>query len=247
MAFVEYITKQGQEYLARMLKGEITLTYTKVAIGDGALPDGTEEEDMTGLVNKKVDLDIYSVTKSDENVVSITAIYDNTQMPSGFYFREKGVFVTDGTTEILFSYGNCGIYAEYISTPTEGVVEKQITSLYKGLMGTETEINITIRSGIYALHSEVQEAIDTANEAKKAVKSISILDYENDNVSSDTVFAEDGSKVTKRFTDGAVMETVFESDTKIVTTLTTSKQKVTKTTVFADDGSVNITTTKEDI
>ncbi len=157
MALIEYITDQGKEMLAQMLAGKVIISFTKVQMGDGTLSSGQSRKTMTALINVIEELSVYKTSISTDNVVSITAIFDNSSLTSGFYFREKGVFASDGTEEILFAYANAGSSAEYINSPTVELVEKQIVSLYTGQQDTETELHITIASGIYALTEDLEE------------------------------------------------------------------------------------------
>lgn len=150
MAMKEYLTDAGVELLGQMLAGKAKITFTKVEMGDGTMPAGVPKQQMTGLVNVKATLDVYSVTVDAENIVEVTANFNNAELTEGFYYREKGVYATDGTNEVLFTYSNSGSSAEYINPSSVEVIEKKIISLYKGLQDTEAIINITIKSGIYA-------------------------------------------------------------------------------------------------
>ncbi len=113
-------------------------------------------------MNMVKEISVYRVNVTEENVVQIMGIFDNSTITSGFYFREKGVFASDGTNEILFAYANSGTDAEYINPPTVESVEKQIISLYTNLQDTTTEININVASGIYALYDDLEEITDIA-------------------------------------------------------------------------------------
>lgn len=157
MSMVEYITDDGKEMLAQMLAGKITITFTKIQMGDGTLAIGQSRRTMTHLVNLIKELEVYRVKVTEENVVSIMGIFDNSDMTSGFWFREKGVFASDGINEVLFAYANAGDSAEYINPPTVESVEKQIISLYTNLQSTEKEVNINVVSGIYALNEDVEK------------------------------------------------------------------------------------------
>lgn len=174
MAMVEYITEQGQEMLAQSLAGKITITFTRIQMGDGTLAAGQSRKSMTALVNVLKEIPVYSVRKSDDNTVSIMGIFDNSELSEGFYFREKGIFASDGKEEILFAYANAGSSAEYINPPTTESVEKQIISLYKNLQDTDAEVHIAVVSGIYALDEDLQK-IRNEKADKSIVKSAILL------------------------------------------------------------------------
>jgi hypothetical protein len=73
-------------------------------------------------------------------------------LTAGFYYREKGVFASDGETEVLMFYMNSGDDAEWIEPPTVELVEKRIVSLYKG--SQEESYSISTKSGIYVTSEE---------------------------------------------------------------------------------------------
>ena len=153
---VEYITDDGKEMLSQMMSGNIKINFTKIQMGDGYLKVGQSKRSMTELVNLVKEVEIYRVNISNENVISIMGIFENTDITSGFFFREKGIYASDGNNEILFAYANDGDGAEYINPPTIESIEKQIISLITIFQDTETEIKINVYSGIYALYEDLE-------------------------------------------------------------------------------------------
>jgi hypothetical protein len=147
MAKTEYLTNEGQELLAQALAGTITLQFTKIQMGDGALSQGQSRRSRTSLVNVIEELAIDSVSVSADNVISVSGTFDNSSLTQGFYYREKGVFASDGTNEVLLFYANFGDQAEWIDPPSIELVEKRIISLYTG--DQEGTYNIQTKSGVY--------------------------------------------------------------------------------------------------
>lgn len=154
----EYLTDAGKDMLSRMLAGKVTIDFTKIQIGDGDLKTNQTITSMTELVNVVKTLDVQSVEVSEENTVIIKAVFDNNDLNTGFYFKEKGIWATDGRSEILFAYGNARSAAQYINPPTTELIEKQIISIYKTLQDVNTQINIKIKSGVYATQEDLEEA-----------------------------------------------------------------------------------------
>lgn len=165
----EYLTDAGKDMLSRMLSGKITINFTKIQMGDGDLKTNQTITSMIELVNVVKTLDIQSVEVSEENIVTIKAVFDNSDLKSGFYFKEKGVWATDGQSEILFAYGNARSAAQYINSSTVELVEKQIISIYKTLQDVNTQINIKLKSGVYATQEDLEE---TEKELQKQINEI---------------------------------------------------------------------------
>lgn len=160
----EYLTDAGRDMLAGMLAGENTIKYTKVQMGDGTLSTSQHYKKMTALVNVVATLDVDSVVVTSDNIVKVAAVFTNKELTSGFYYREKGIFATDGKKEVLFAYANSGSEAEWIEPPTVELVEKKIVSLYKEYQDTETELKIEVASGIYTTTDDFKIKTDEISE-----------------------------------------------------------------------------------
>lgn len=148
MGMVEYITDSGFDLLNRMLSGESKIKFTRVEMGDG-YPSELNYKKVKALAKPIVSLDVESVRVSENKTVKIAAIFDNTRLAEGFYYREKGIYATDGEKEILFSYANAREDAGFIDPPTVCMVEKKIISYMTQLQGTDGEVKIDVKSGIY--------------------------------------------------------------------------------------------------
>ena len=144
--FNEFLTTEGERLLAKSIAGTATITFTKIELGDG--DRGTASKNIDSLESKRMTLDIYSVQLSGDNHITITSILKSENIESGFYFREKAVYATDGTTEILFMYGTAGSLAEWIQHSTSSVFERTIRTIIAFSEGDK--INVTIQGGAYA-------------------------------------------------------------------------------------------------
>ncbi len=143
----EYITNQGYSLLSRMLSGECTIDFTRVEMGNGT-PTESDLKKITALAKTVCSVDVESVLIETDNTVDITATFTNTQIASEFYFKEKGVFATDGKKEILFSYAYTRD-PDLIPSYSEAFVEKRLKSICKQLQNTDAPLNIQVKSGIY--------------------------------------------------------------------------------------------------
>ena len=149
MAIREYLTEKGLDLLNRSLAGEATITFTKMQLGSGTMPENQKQSQMTALVEPQADLEIKSVLIGDDNTVNVTSMFNNTQLATGFYYKEKGVFATDGTTEVLFSYAylDAGEASWIPTSDVQGVVKKIVTG-YAQFQSTEGTVNVTVKAEI---------------------------------------------------------------------------------------------------
>lgn len=171
--FKEKLTTKGEQLLAKSLSGEAKITFTKIVMGDGEVSTALQKN-LTAVVHPVVTLGIESVIKSADNVINIKGVFTNENLTSGFYFREKGIYATDGTTEVLFMYGNNGSLSEWIQAPGDSVIEKVISSIIT--FSESDQINVTIQSGIYALQTDLEETNLNVSELNKNLGDIEELD-----------------------------------------------------------------------
>lgn len=96
------ITQNGQAYIAAALAGDITLTFTHMAISDHAYPAGTDLSELTSITSVQMTVEPASVWVQDD-VVGVRALFSNETVSTAYYIQTVGVYASDGTTEVLFS------------------------------------------------------------------------------------------------------------------------------------------------
>ena len=96
------LTEKGRELLAKGLSGE-TITFTKMAIGDGT--SLTSERERTELVNQITTLPILNINVKRNGTCEINALLTNKSVTTGFYIKELGIFAHgNDNIEILYAY-----------------------------------------------------------------------------------------------------------------------------------------------
>jgi hypothetical protein len=107
-------TNAGRTLLAKAITGT-ELHFTRVAVGDGTLPDGADIYEMTGLVHPVKELPISSIKVTTVGQATVTALLSNEGLQMGFFVREIGIFADDPDEgEILYAYTNAGGYPDYM-------------------------------------------------------------------------------------------------------------------------------------
>lgn len=101
------ITVQGLNVIAKLVAGSC-LEFTRIAIGDGAMPSDKTPLTVTDLTHKLFDVDINSVVNNNNGSATVMGVFSNTASETGFFYRELGLFAKDPDTqkEILYCYGN---------------------------------------------------------------------------------------------------------------------------------------------
>ena len=136
------LTNAGLTLLTNAQGGSDTITFTKMALGDGKVVD-ISVSTLTALVSQKAEMPIVSKKFVKSGTYQIGAYFSNENITTGFYWRETGIFAkgNDGK-EVLYCYVNVGDAPDYISVATDIRLEKYI---YQTLsVGNSTTINITV-------------------------------------------------------------------------------------------------------
>lgn len=153
------ITVQGLNVIAKLVAGS-TLQFTRIAVGDGAMPSDKTPLTVTDLTNKLFDVDINSVENNGNGSATVTGVFSNADKETGFFYRELGLYAKDPDTqaEFLYCYGNAAADAEWINpSGASSVIEKEVKIVT--LIGNAETVKAEIKSGIYATKEEVEAAL----------------------------------------------------------------------------------------
>lgn len=137
------LTNAGQALQTKVLAGE-TLTFTRIALGDGQL-NGQPIAPLTALISQKATVEVDSVRVVNTTTAQAAGFFSNKDISTGFWWRETGVFAQDPDAgEILYGYTNAGDAGDYIPTVEDNRIEKYIFTSIS--VANATTVNITIPS-----------------------------------------------------------------------------------------------------
>lgn len=169
------MTAVGQNLIAKVSSRELPLKFTGVKMGSGALGSRTVTA-LTALIESKLSLDIAETPKrSGTGRWNVTAVYNNSMIQTGFYFREWGIFAQDPDTqgEVLVFYANSGDSADFIpafdgtgSTTASYIEERLICAVAVG----NATVTAVLSSEQYASYDDLQDHIADANNPHKVTK-----------------------------------------------------------------------------
>ena len=137
------LTNAGQALQTKVLAGE-TLTFTRIALGDGQL-NGQPISPLTALISQKATVEVDSVRVVNTTTAQAAGFFSNKDISTGFWWRETGLFAQDPDVgEILYGYTNAGDAGDYIPTVADTRIEKYI---YCSIAVANADtVNITIPS-----------------------------------------------------------------------------------------------------
>ena len=169
------MTAVGQNLIAKVSSRELPLKFTSVKMGSGALGSRTVTA-LTALIESKLSLEIAETPKrSGTGRWNVTAVYNNSMIQTGFYFREWGIFAQDPDTqgEVLVFYANSGDSADFIpafdgtgSTTASYIEERLICAVAVG----NATVTAVLSSEQYASYDDLQDHIADANNPHKVTK-----------------------------------------------------------------------------
>lgn len=137
------LTNAGQALQTKVLAGA-TLTFTRIALGDGQL-NGQPIVPLTALISQKATVEVDSVRVVNTSTAQVAGFFSNADISTGFWWRETGVFAQDPDVgEILYGYTNAGDAGDYIPTVEDNRIEKYIFTSIS--VANATTVNITIPS-----------------------------------------------------------------------------------------------------
>ena len=109
------LTNAGQALQTKVLAGA-TLTFTRIALGDGQL-NGQPIAPLTALISQKATVEVDSVRVVNTSTAQVVGFFSNADISTGFWWRETGVFAQDP---------DAGDAGDYIPTVEDTRIEKYI-------------------------------------------------------------------------------------------------------------------------
>lgn len=159
------MTNKGIALQAKVEAG-VTLTITKLKIGSGVLPSGTDIKTLTDLISPEQNLSI-GAKEPNGDYCKISSTISNVGLTAGYYVRELGVFAQDPDEgEILYMYTTDGA-PDYLPAEGGSTVISQEFSVNIAVSDA-TEIEVTIDPGALATMGYVQLQIQEHNTDENA-------------------------------------------------------------------------------
>lgn len=119
------LTNAGQALQTKVLAGA-TLTFTRIALGDGQL-NSQPISPLTTLISQKASVEVSQVRVVNTTTAQAAGFFSNADISTGFWWRETGLFAQDPDVgEILYGYTNAGDAGDYIPTVADTRIEKYI-------------------------------------------------------------------------------------------------------------------------
>lgn len=124
------ITLQGKALLSKQLANNRTLTFTRLAIGDGTISETQKLSEMTAMSHEVLSLPVQKCTWNKLDSVILTGQYSSMDFSTSVNYRELAVYADDPDSgEILFCYGYADVAEELLPNGAVGGIEKVIEAI----------------------------------------------------------------------------------------------------------------------
>ena len=161
------VTNIGKEMIAKSQNGQ-TLTFTRVALGDGLIDDDEDILSFTKVKNERLSANIAKWVDKQNGQFQIQFRVSNQEVEIGFWQREIGIMAKiDGGEEQLYAYATSGNGADFLYDKTTPIDERIVNIDF--VIGNAENVQVIVNGSIiYATIEDLENAIDEHNADENA-------------------------------------------------------------------------------
>ena len=161
------VTNIGKEMIAKSQNGQ-TLTFTRVALGDGLIDDDDDILSFTKVKNERLSANIAKWVDKQNGQFQIQFRVSNQEVEIGFWQREIGIMAKiDGGEEQLYAYATSGNGADFLYDKTTPIDERIVNIDF--VIGNAENVQVIVNGSIiYATIEDLENAIDEHNTDENA-------------------------------------------------------------------------------
>lgn len=149
-----YLTKRGQNLVAKIMAGATNIQFTKVSTSSRVYTEGALEA-LTALEGVQQTNQVTKVTITNQNSVRVETAFTNEKLTAGYYLRSLGLYAQDPDLgEILYAVcvetsGLCYMPAYNGVTVSSAYIQLYTT------VGNSDNVNLAVYSGAYATVEDI--------------------------------------------------------------------------------------------
>ena len=155
------LTNKGLSLITKLVAAKATLSFSRVAVGTGSVPSGTDPQNMIGLNAYKMDaaIESYGVSPEQTDVAFVVAQISSVEVQAGFAITEAGIFATDPDEgEILYAYLDLTDDPQYIYASTDAI-SKFAEITFNVLIGSVSSVTAIISPRVLVTRDEFDEEL----------------------------------------------------------------------------------------
>ena len=188
------LTSDGLGMLIKGLEGE-TINFTKIVLGKGSAPE--DDFNIHELVDPVIEVGITDITK-ETNYVALEGVYDNSNLNTGFYASELGIFAEDSDeNEYLYAYRHTSSQADYIPDKDSGRTIETLMTVFVCVGQAEHVTAIITESGAYASKEAFEAHVGNHSNPHAVTKSqVGLSKVENEYFYDNTIKIDSAQTAT---------------------------------------------------
>lgn len=161
------VTNIGKEMIAKSQNGQ-TLTFTRVALGDGLIDDDDDILSFKKVKNERLSANIAKWADKQNGQFQIQFRVSNQEVEIGFWQREIGIMAKiDGGEEQLYAYATSGNGADFLYDKTTPIDERIVNIDF--VIGNAENVQVIVNGSIiYVTIEDLENAIDEHNADENA-------------------------------------------------------------------------------
>lgn len=152
------LTTAGENLIARALAGEIKLSITKAKTSDFAYPDNADLKRLTDMQGIRQTVCDPETVVFNETIIQTRVLFSNEDIASTYYIHNIGLYVMDGTNEVLFSIVTAEMPDEM--PQYNGVASTSYIYNIQNVVQDAPQLNITVNPSGTATIQDVLERVD---------------------------------------------------------------------------------------
>ena len=166
--FAAYLTTAGVMVLNKVMASHGSLRFTKAELGDGECTSEAECRARTSLKKKVADA-IFAGARFEGGEAKLTVQYINTNLETGFFVDEIGIYVQDPDTseQVLYCYATFGDTPDWIAPKTSAIYTRSydITTIISNV----DSVQVNISPSALIDNQTFNDALNYVNTALKAI------------------------------------------------------------------------------
>lgn len=152
------ITAAGQSLIARAIAGEAQLNITKAKTSDYKYPDDTDYKALSDMEGIKQILELPETKVLENDLIQTRVLFSNEEIKATYYIHNIGLYVNDGTKEVLFCIVTADVPDEM--PQYNGVAATSYIYNIQNVVKDAETIHITVSPAGNATIQDVMDRVD---------------------------------------------------------------------------------------
>lgn len=154
-----YLTKTGKQLMSKLLEGETTASFSKVATSSDTYSE-QDIENIENLDNIKQEVLISNVERKDAETIELTARVTNTELKEGYYINTIAIYARSNEKEFIYAVAVDNETPDYLEAFNNANIEA-IAYTINVKTGDTANVTLTIEPEAFVTKKQLEDRIDS--------------------------------------------------------------------------------------